>query len=85
MTTDGPYYMKHGSPYPMQPMIHPYKSRFELYHDFQLASSRHSGTWQGMEGNCLGISLGIGMQMQGKKKQYKEMKAKERPNKAKKR
>jgi hypothetical protein len=74
--------MKHGAPDPMQPMIHPYKSRFEFYHEFQLASSSHSWTWKIMARKCLGISLGLGMIMQGKTKQYKEIKAKERPDKA---
>jgi hypothetical protein len=76
--------MKHAAPNPMQPVIHPYKSRSDFYHKFQLDSSSHSGTWQGMARKCLGISLGLGMKMQGNTKQYKEMKSNVRHDKAKK-
>jgi hypothetical protein len=67
----------------MQPMVHPSESQFEFYHELQLASSSHSGTWQGTTRQCLGIGLGLGMEMQGKEKQ-KGKQAKERHDKAKK-
>jgi hypothetical protein len=69
----------------MQLMVHPYESRFEFYHELQLDSSIHSGTWQGMARQCLSISLGLGMETKGKEKQGKARKAKERHENAKKR